>query len=185
MADDPGLFEAPFVPRAAALSPCGRYRYSLTRRWTADAGPVWVIVMLNPSTADGVDDDPTVRRCVQFVRRGRAAELRIVNLYGLRATDPRELWRCDDPVGPDNDRHVLAAVARADETHGAVIAAWGAHARADRVRAVVDLVGRRELLCLGTTSAGAPRHPLYLAASVPVQPWSIPTSPQNEGAQDE
>lgn len=178
MVDDLSLFEVPFTPREAVLSPCGTYRYSLTRRWSAEPGPVWVFVMLNPSTADGHVDDATVRRCIQFTRRGGAAELRIVNLYGLRATDPRELWRAEDPVGPDNDRHVLAAISRAEATAGAVIAAWGAHGRPDRVRAVVDLIGRRrDILCLGTTATGAPRHPLYLPAAASLRPWSIPTTP--------
>lgn len=176
MDDELSLFDAPYAPRAASLSLCRTYRYSLTRRWSPDRGAVWVFVMLNPSTADGHDDDATVRRCVGFARRGGAVELCVVNLYALRATDPRELWRAEDPVGPENDRHLLAAAARADASSGAVIAAWGAHARPDRVRAVVGLFGgRRDLLCLGTTAAGAPRHPLYLPAAASPRPWSIPS----------
>lgn len=169
---EPALFDPPFTPRSAVLSPCRRYRYTLTRRWTADPGPICVVAALNPSTADAEHDDPTVRRCIGFARRYGAVELRIVNLYALRATDSHELWAADDPVGPDNDRHLAAAAEAATRTVGPIIVAWGAHARADRVRAAVALLARKDLLCLGITKAGAPRHPLYLPASAPLMPWT-------------
>lgn len=169
---EPALFNPQFTPRSAVLSPCGRYRYVLTRRWAAEPGPVCVIVALNPSTADAEHDDPTVKRCIGFARRCGATELRIVNLYALRATDPGELWSAEDPVGPDNDRHLVAAAEVAVRTVGPIIVAWGANARSDRVRAGVALLGRKDLLCLGTTKAGAPRHPLYLPATAPLMPWT-------------
>ena len=58
-----------YTAAGATLDPEGRYRWTLTRRW-APVRPVhtgtvcWV--MLNPSTADGADDDPTIRRCVGY-----------------------------------------------------------------------------------------------------------------------
>ena len=51
-----------------------------------------------------------------------------------------------------------------DALRDRIVAAWGVsgayQARAD---AVVRLFGKRELWCLGTTQAGHPRHPLYVA----------------------
>ena len=51
----------------AVYSDCERYRYLLTRVW--GPGPKALFVMLNPSTATEVQNDPTVERCE---RRARA-----------------------------------------------------------------------------------------------------------------
>ena len=113
----------------------GAYRYLLTRRW--GLGPAALFVMLNPSTADDVDDDPTIRRCVGFARRWRLGGLEVVNLYALRATDPRDLFAHRAPVGRDNDDAISDAVARAAH----IVVAWGVHGLRDprRVARVVDL----------------------------------------------
>lgn len=71
MADTPGYFrhsggEAMFG-NGAALSPDGVYRYRLWRIWDDDLAPT-AFVMLNPSTADAMQDDPTIRRCMSFAR---------------------------------------------------------------------------------------------------------------------
>ena len=58
---------APAMDRAADLSPCGLYRFTLTRTWGAPGARV-VFVMLNPSTADASVDDPTTTRCIGFAR---------------------------------------------------------------------------------------------------------------------
>ncbi|MFD3920195.1 DUF1643 domain-containing protein [Streptomyces sp. NPDC058595] len=93
--------------RTALISDCGRYRYRLTRTW--GPGPAAVMVMLNPSTADGTQDDPTVRRCVTFADAWGCGGLIVVNLYAWRATKRAELKLAPDPVGPDNDAHLRTA----------------------------------------------------------------------------
>lgn len=187
---DQGLFEvdaAPVVPRppkptvyprgadvrrGAHISDDGRYRYGLIRRW--GDGTAATFVMLNPSTADGEQDDPTIRRCVGFARALGCDALLVVNLYAWRATKPEDLWTAEDPVGPENDyrleRHIRAA-ASADRP---LVAAWGANAREDRVRAVIAMRGADRLTALGVTKDGAPRHPLYLPASARPTPWRLP-----------
>ena len=151
----------------AILSDCGRYRYLLTRTWDATLHPLcWV--MLNPSTADASVDDPTIRRCVAFSRGFGFGGLKVVNLYALRSTDPKALWRAGDPVGPENDRHIL------DETAGEfVVAAWGANAKPARVKVVMDLIGSWALSidCLGVTNGGQPKHPLFLAGTTKLAPF--------------
>ena len=52
-----------FVKGEAELSACGRYRYFLTRSWDLSF-PYLIFIMLNPSTADALSDDPTLTRCV-------------------------------------------------------------------------------------------------------------------------
>jgi len=149
----------------AQFSPCRTYRYVLTRTW--GGGPPAVFVMLNPSTADAMADDPTIRRCKQFARRSARGGLVVVNLFALRATDPRELRKHRDPVGEDNDWCIREYCAPG----ALIVAAWGAHGSLrGRDRAVAGLlrgVGA-DLRCLGTTAAGAPRHPLYVRGDAPL-----------------
>ena len=85
----------------AVLSTDQARRYLLTRRW--DDGPLMAWVMLNPSTADARTDDATITRCVRRARSmGTFGGIAVVNLFSLRATDPRELRACPDPVGAAN-----------------------------------------------------------------------------------
>ena len=144
---------------SAYISPDGLYRYSLERDLDADES-VCTFVMLNPSTADGTYDDPTVRRCIRFARDWGYGRLRVVNLYAYRATKPRDLWLVNDPVGPDNNRVLAAAFEESD----CLIAAWGAKAKRQRVAEVMALPYAPRK-ALGLTKAGAPRHPLYMRAN--------------------
>ncbi len=98
---------------AAHFSPCGCYRYRLSLSWD-DAAPRLLVVMLNPSTADETLLDPTATRCVLRARALGFGAVWIVNLFALRATDPRALRGADDPVGPGNDAAILGAARRAD-----------------------------------------------------------------------
>lgn len=147
-------------PKAGAtLSPCRRYRYTLERSWD-HALPTVMFIALNPSTADESTDDPTLRRCIRFARDLGYARLILTNLFALRSTDPRALLTAADPIGPDNDRHILDSARRAD----LIIACWGNRGGyLGRDARITNMIP--ELHCLGLTKAGAPRHPLYLPAS--------------------
>lgn len=156
----------------AHISECGQYRYLLTRdiSMIGEAGKA-VFVMLNPSTADATEDDPTIRRCRGFAESWGCSGLVVANLYALRSTDPRQLWKHDDPVGPENDG-ILRGLAH---KHTDIVCAWGANAKPDRVRRFHDFMVSygAQLFCLGTTKAGAPRHPLYLRRDSELVPWSL------------
>lgn len=150
----------------ASLSADGMYRYSLHRVWEPDDGlAVWVL--LNPSTADAAEDDNTSRRVEGFTRSWGLGGYEIVNLFALRATDPKTLVTHPDPVGPGCDEAMAAATARAT----LVVAAWGASwplAHAGRVREVRERL--TEARCLGLTTKGQPRHPLYLSTNTTLVP---------------
>lgn len=154
---------------SATFSPCERYRYTLTRRWDAGAYML-TFLMLNPSTADASKDDPTIRRCIGYARRDGFGGLRVLNIFAFRATDPADMKREADPVGPDNDRTIREVFLHHAKHNLPVVAAWGAHgAHMDReaaVRAMAAEVGV-DLMCLGTTDRGHPRHPLYVPAAQP------------------
>jgi len=148
------------ISGTADFSPCGRYRYELTRSWDAKR-PELLVVMLNPSTADALEDDPTIRRVVRFADDHGYGELRVMNLYALRSPDPADLWR-HDAVGPENDARLRARLHVG--VGPGVLAAWGCTQWA-RSRAPKVLPMHRGWLCLGTTKDGSPRHPLYVPAS--------------------
>ena len=142
----------------ARLSACGRYRYQLSRKW--GSGSIACFVMLNPSTADASEDDPTIRRCKNFAKRENCGGLVVANLYAHRATDPAMLIDDEEHIGPGNDVMIRDAILAAEHTDGPVIAAWGAHPIATKRAKWVSTFA--EFKCLGKTAKGAPRHPLYL-----------------------
>jgi hypothetical protein len=152
----------------AVLSDCGKYRYSLEREWMTGGGTC-LFVMLNPSTADATEDDPTIRRCIGFAQRWGYQRLTVGNLFAYRATDPRELREVDDPGGPENPTHLGLLAREADR----VVAAWGAFpvTGAKWVDVVLSEVGG-PLYCLGTTANGSPRHPLYVKSDTELREYA-------------
>lgn len=158
----PDLFEK----SSAIISDCGRFRYALKRRW--GDGPQALFIMLNPSTADASDDDPTIRRCIGFAKREGCGSLRVENLYAFRATDPDEMFRHGHTAIGATNQFIFGGM---DESDGPIIAAWGADKRAQkRARDLIGLIrgSNRRLMCLGKTKTGAPRHPLYVRGDAPL-----------------
>lgn len=146
------------MPGGAIFDATGRYRYSLWRCWDPQS-PRLVFILLNPSTADATQDDPTLRRCCQFAQGWGYGSVEVVNLFAYRATHPRELRQSPQPVGAENDIHVLAAVQAATR----VIVAWGNGGTwQGRDRTLLALLAPTPLYCLGLNQSGQPRHPLYL-----------------------
>lgn len=174
---------------SAVLSTDGAYRYLLTRSvapFIADTTGVEsraVFVMLNPSKADADTDDPTVTKCIGFARRMGATELAIVNLFAYRATKPADLVAQHaagvDIVGPDADLYIEGALLDHHDPDLLVVA-WGGRppkfpeaALNDRIAAVLDLLGP-DVVALGATNAGAPRHPSRLGYDVERIRWAPP-----------
>ena len=154
---------------AAVFSASRAYRYRLSRTW-GDPASRLVWIMLNPSTADALADDPTIRRCTGFSKAWGFGGLVVVNLFALRATDPRELAAHARPAGRANDQFIGEAADGA----ALVVAAWGAHpAAADRAGQVTRLVTGEgiDLMCLGVTKAGHPKHPLYVRKDAALVPY--------------
>lgn len=144
----------------AVISADRKYRYVLWRRWKQDA-PYALFVGLNPSTADETEDDPTIRRCKRFASDWGYGAICMANLFALRATKPRDMISHHEPIGIESDLW-LQDLARGA---GVIVCAWGANGgHIGRDKQVKDLLSSHELMCLGTTNAGMPRHPLYIKA---------------------
>ncbi|MCB1360905.1 MAG: DUF1643 domain-containing protein [Rhodobacteraceae bacterium] len=160
------------APSTALYSDCERYRYALTRTWDDRGGKV-LFVMLNPSTATEVQNDPTVERCERRARTLGFGAFRVCNIFAWRATDPRVMRAQDDPVGPGNDAAIIEGADWADT----VVCAWGTHgahlARGARVEALLRATGK-PLFHLGLSKEGHPRHPLYIAYAHQPEPWPAP-----------
>jgi hypothetical protein len=156
----------------AVISACGRYRYLLTRQ----VGPgdrTATFIALNPSTADATNDDPTIRRCIGFARQWGCGRLAVLNLFAVRATDPADMKRADDPVGPEN-KDWFDRILR-DSHDGPVVCAWGVHG--EYMEQDLTALGWLEgygikTLALGATREGHPKHPLYLPYSAPLAPFA-------------
>ena len=160
------------LERGASISPCGRYRYRLTRRWGDPDAPTVVWCCLNPSSADAFVDDRTVRRIVGFTDRWGFQSLQVVNLFALRATRRGALTISSHR----SDLATIRPCSQPSTRPRSYIAAWGAHPRAARrARQVLQLLDEhrgsppRALMCLGRTAAGHPCHPLYLRRDTPLE----------------
>ena len=148
------------------------HRYLLERRWRTGKLLTWI--MLNPSTADAFDDDPTIRRCINFAKRDGYAGIKVVNLFALRTPDPHKLQTHPDPIGACNDRMLREATQ--DEI---AVAAWGAGGKLrDRGRTVIARLTAYDvaMVCLAVTKDGQPVHPLARGRSrvpddAPFTPW--------------
>lgn len=165
------------VARAAYFSPCGTWRYALSRIWALNR-PVAISAGLNPSTADAYQDDPTINsESTQFDMMGFGGLLKL-NIFAFKATDPKVMRAAADPVGPENDRifeRVLAAV----KAPSVFVATWGLHGRhRDRDLRVLAMLkaARIRPMCFAITLTGMPRHPLYLPHGAALIPYPGRTS---------
>lgn len=143
-------------PTGALISESEIYRYALWRIWD-NSKPLIMFIGLNPSTADGSEDDQTVRICTNFVKRWGYGGFILGNLFAYRTKDPQQLKRANNPVGTENDYWLLYLAQKATK----VIAVWGNHGnfknRSDEVKNLID-----DLYYLDLNKTGEPSHPIGL-----------------------
>lgn len=167
------------------FSPCGKYRYTLHRQWEATPMPMckdcelhqgWCpslgimcessvhralcVIGLNPSTADETKDDPTIRRDIGYAKRWGFGSLVKTNIFAWRDTDPAKMKAQAEPIGADNNRHIVEQARRA----GLVLCAWGRHGlHLGRGQAVLELLKAEGIKAhaLYINMDGTPKHTLY------------------------
>jgi hypothetical protein len=137
-------------------------------------------LMLNPSTADAIKDDPTIRKCIGFSQRWGYGGLEILNLFAYRSTNPKALLDLDDPFGPDNIEHAAQTVESCDR----LVCAWGCEStikslqrKGFNVKQTLQAIEEHNFLltinCLGRSPSGNPYHPLMLAYSTERQVFEV------------
>lgn len=144
------------------------YRYHLARTWDKQK-PRMMFIGLNPSTADHTKLDPTLRRVVGFADREGCGGIMMANLFAFRATRPGDMKAAGDPVGPINDWWLKTAARWASK----IVVGWGTHGGFNNRDVQVErLLAGADLLCLGLTGGGHPRHPLYLPKDAPLMTYN-------------
>ncbi|HTI72370.1 MAG TPA: DUF1643 domain-containing protein [Candidatus Limnocylindria bacterium] len=172
MKDDPEIRLS--IPNRCEFSADRVYRYSLLHRMrTGGRRIAWI--GLNPSTADESQLDPTLRRIRGFSEREGFDEFMMLNVFGLRSTDPTKLLDHPNPIGPDN----FAVISKAVRECSIVMAAWGGGKYSHHCDAAVEVgkilrKGKAQVLCLGMTGQGFPKHPLYVHGSTVFQELPLP-----------
>ena len=169
----------------AVFSADRKYRYWLERDLSRDLFTdnanikTVTFVMLNPSTADEMQDDPTIRRCIGFARSWGYEQLIIANIFGLRSTDPQGIYDDDNPIdhcgGYTNNRYIRLAARKSK----LVVCAWGNHGAVGGRGYFVEKMLREDpsiscdIKCLGVNATGHPKHPLYLRSDSKLQEFSL------------
>lgn len=164
----PGNTVINYKKRGAQFSPCGKYRYVLIRIWDTTL-PSAMCVGLNPSTANGVDDDPTIRNLVRLLSTYGYGGLYMVNLFAFITSDPEQLRSCPNPI-QDNDKWIKRVYDCCDD----VIFAWGSFRQANyREKEFIRMFP--DALCFGKTAKGKPVHPLaatvWMKSKCKLQSW--------------
>ena len=140
-----------------------KYRYLLARQLHGGKG-VCAFLMLNPSTADEKQDDPTVTKCMKYARSWGYAQVKVVNISPLRATDSKDL-RAAGPEPDDVWQRNIDMILEVAATSDILVAACGVNGtwqgRWGRILDAVENAGI-PVYCLTHTAGGFPGHPLYL-----------------------
>jgi hypothetical protein len=150
------------------------YRYRLSRTWEADK-PYVLFVLMNPSTADPNSDDPTIAKCCRFAKAWGFGGIVAANTFAYRCTDQKRLTETVDPIGPDNDKHIIEMAKKA----AIVVFAYGKprHKQlrsrgVSLARILIEKAGiTPHVLRLGPD--GTPCHPLYLPETLEPVIWNL------------
>lgn len=165
------------VKSGARFSTCRTWRYALWREWDSQKGFV-LFVGLNPSTANEVDNDPTISKCMGFADRWGFGGIYMLNLFAFCATQPERMIGVIDPVGPENDSTFSLYSSKSN----LVVAAWGGSVPM-RERARLNLDTRinfvlrninTQVHCLGRTQDGSPKHPSRISYDTPREVFWTP-----------
>lgn len=150
---------------SAILSPCGTFRYTLSRLCRNTSGPSYAFFGVNPSTADALEDDATVRKWTGFVNAWGGSCYSVANVFAYRATNVKKLATVDDPVGHMNFHFQNQLIALAD----ILVPCWGNRSKVPKQLrwhffALLDRLKQsgKPVMCFGKTLSGDPKHPLFL-----------------------
>lgn len=163
----------------AYFSECRRYRYALGRTTGVDSRARCAWIMLNPSKASATDNDPTVSRVIRFSRLWGFGIAHVVNLWPVIATDPKVMMAMA-PEERDPEQHGFEYISSAVAFATRIVVAWGANKdareRGEQIYNTALHRRRDDVVCLGTSGDGSPKHPLargkaFIPYDMEPQPW--------------
>ena len=153
----------------AILDRYRKHRFLLWRFW--DDAPRMIFIGLNPSTANELRDDPTVRRLCGYAQAWGYGGLYACNLFSFITPYPKDLLT-------ETRNHIAntPAIQMALQLSVLTVCGWGDGIKAveqgySRARVVYELTNSP--MCFGSTSSGNPKHPLYLPKDVELKEYCI------------
>lgn len=155
------------MKKDAVLSECKQYRYSLSRIWD-ETKPLIGFIGLNPSTADHIEDDKTISRCIAFSKSWGFGGFYMMNLFAYRATKPSVMMQSNTPIGFENDKYLLELKNKVEK----IAICWGDKGRHNgRSKDVLNLLNQDDLYCITINKSGEPKHPLYIKGDAKLIPY--------------
>ena len=138
--------------RRAEFSIDKKERYSLKREWDKSKNKI-LYIMLNPSLADDKNDDPTIRRLINFTKKYNYGGFLVGNIFTTITPNPKEIDKSKG-MSDKNFEKLLNLINKVDK----IVYAWG--------NSVEEPQHLKELIlspkCFGKNLNGTPKHPLYL-----------------------
>lgn len=165
------------VYKSADISKDSRYRYLLTRFWDLDK-PKLLFIGINPSTADGYVDDPTILRLIGFTKSAGYGGFCVINLFAYRASKVHVLKEklhvvsLNYLVGPENNKYIRKAIKNADK----VVCMWGRYSKLPsltRANEVYEMIPQVKRFCFGYNNDDSPTHPLFARNPLKLQPFYL------------
>ena len=148
------------------------YRFMLTREWgSSDMEPFIMFIGMNPSTATGEENDPTINREIGFTKRLGFTSYCKTNVSPYRWTEGKTLEKQNVTLDPGDNYVVIQDWAKQAEM---VILATGklgprmAYIAKGLVNGLYRC-GITPLWCFGTNKDGSPKHTLYLSSDTPLE----------------
>jgi hypothetical protein len=157
------------IATGAIFSEDKKYRYALWRIQNPTK-PILGVVGLNPSKADGSNNDPTVVRLIVrtstiFATFGGFI---LTNLHGLVSTDPNALLNNPNAVGELNDYYIKQMVSLTT----CQLCGWGSFKPVLKRSPIVYKMLPNPI-CFAVNADGQPKHPLYVGYDVPMVKYTV------------
>ena len=138
--------------REAEFSIDKKERYSLKREWDNSKNKI-LYIMLNPSFADDKDDDPTIRRLINFTKKFNSGGFLVGNIFTTITPNPKELDKSKG-MSDKNFEELIKLINKVDQ----IVYAWGSSIEEPQLLKKLVLSPK----CFGKNLNGTPKHPLYL-----------------------
>jgi hypothetical protein len=127
--------------------------------------------MLNPSTANEYQDDPTIRKCISYAKQWGYGGLYVLNLFPFKSTNPKQLLNIEDVYGGIDYQLYYNIFEECEK----IICAWGNESIIKSLNPNMNIFNtfKHKLYCLELSKNGVPKHPLYLKQNISPKPFTL------------